>query len=83
MDPDSIIILFLNLSVTALSVTDYFLIALLLLLIFINSFVSSSEVAFFSLDNDDIDLLKSSSTPSKGHLLESLANSDKLLASIM
>lgn len=63
--------------------TDYFLIALLLLLIFINSFVSSSEVAFFSLDNDDIDLLKSSSTPSKGHLLESLANSDKLLASIL
>ena len=83
MDPDSITTLFLNLSVAALSVTDYFLIALLFLLILINSFVSSSEVAFFSLDDDDIDFLKNSSKPSKGHLLESLANSDKLLASIL
>ncbi|NLZ96214.1 MAG: gliding motility-associated protein GldE [Bacteroidales bacterium] len=83
MESDSIITLFLNLSVTVLTVGDYFLIALILLLILINSFVSSSEVAFFSLDDDDIDSLKSGSSPSKGHLLESLANSDRLLASIL
>ena len=83
MDPDSIITLFLNLSVTTLTVTDYFLFALLLLLILLNTFVSSSEVAFFSLDDDDIDCLKSGSSPSKGHLLEALVNSDRLLASIL
>lgn len=83
MDPDSPIYLLLNLSVSALTVTDYILIGLLLLLILINIFVSSSEVAFFSLDNNDIDLLKSSSSPSKVRLLETLTNSDKLLASIL
>lgn len=83
MDPDSIITLFINLSVTALTATDYFLIALLILLILINTFVSSSEVAFFSLDNDDIDDLKSSTSFGRAHLLETLTNSDQLLASIL
>ena len=83
MDPDSTITLLLNLSVSVLSVTDYILIGLLLLLILINTFVSSSEVAFFSLNSDDIDKLKSSSTPSKIRLLETLTDSDKLLASIL
>ncbi len=83
MDPDTTTTLFLNLSVSAITVIDYFLIALLLLLILINTFVSSSEVAFFSLDSDDIDELKCSSSASKAHLLESLTNSDQLLASIL
>lgn len=73
----------MNLSVAALSVTDYILIGLLLLLILINIFVSSSEVAFFSLESNDIDVLKSSSSPNKARLLETLTNSDKLLASIL
>jgi gliding motility-associated protein GldE len=83
LDPDSTINLLLTVSVSALTVTDYILIGLLLLLILINTFVSSSEVAFFSLDSDDIDKLKSSSTPSKIRLLETLTDSDKLLASIL
>lgn len=83
MDPDSHINFLLNLSVAALSVTDYILIGLLLLLILINIFVSSSEVAFFSLESNDIDVLKSSSSPNKARLLETLTNSDKLLASIL
>ena len=83
MDPNSTINLLLTVSVSALTVTDYILIGLLLLLILINTFVSSSEVAFFSLDSDDIDKLKSSSTPSKIRLLETLTDSDKLLASIL
>ena len=83
MDPESISSLFLYLSVTTFSVTDYFLIALLIIFILINTFISGSEVAFFSLDTDDIDSLKNSSSPTKGHLLESLAGSDRLLASIL
>lgn len=83
MDTDLTIALLLNLSDTVPSVTDYILFAFLLLLIIINIFVSSSEVAFFSLNSDDIDELKSSTSPSKVRLLESLTNSDKLLASIL
>lgn len=83
MDPETISTSLLNLSVATLSVTDYFLIALLFILILINTFLSSSEIAFFSLESEDIDLLKNRSSSSKGHLLESLANSDRLLASIL
>lgn len=63
--------------------TDYFLIAVLVFFIFISTFVSSSEVAFFSLDNNDMDGVKSNSSLSNVHLLESLTNSDRLLASIL
>ncbi len=83
MDPDSTITPFFNLMVSALTVTDYYLIALLFLLILINTFVSSSEVAIFSLNSNHIDELKSSSSRSKVRLLETLNNSDKLLASIL
>lgn len=83
MDSDSLLFLFLNISVSAFTYTDYILIALLILLILINTFVSSSEVAFFSLDNNNIDSLKSSTSSSKVRLLETLTNSDQLLASIL
>jgi len=83
LDPDSTITPFFNLMVSALTVTDYYLIALLFLLILINTFVSSSEVAIFSLNSNHIDELKSSSSRSKVRLLETLNNSDKLLASIL
>ena len=83
MDSNSIIFLFINLSVSTFTFTDYFLIVLLILLIFINTFVSSSEVAFFSLSNDDINELKNSSSFGKTHLLETLSKSDQLLASIL
>ena len=83
MDSESILFLFLNISVSVFTYTDYILIAVLILLIFINTFVSSSEVAFFSLDNDDINSLKSSTSPRKAHLLDTLTNSEQLLASIL
>ena len=83
MDPDSTITPFFNLMVSALTVTDYYLIALLFILILINTFVSSSEVAIFSLNSNHIDELKSSSSTSKILLLQTLNNSDKLLASIL
>ena len=83
MNSDPFIILFLNLSASTFIFADYLLIVLLILLLLINTFVSSSEVAFFSLSNDDINELKSSSTFGKAKLLESLSNSDQLLASIL
>ena len=83
MDSDSIHFIFLNISVSAFTYTDYILIALLILLILINTFVSSSEGAIFSLDNNNIDSLKSSTSSNKARLLETLANSDQLLVSIL
>lgn len=70
-------------SVAYFTPTDYILIAILVFFILISTFVSSSEVAFFSLDHNDMDEVKSSTSLTNVHLLESLANSDRLLASIL
>lgn len=83
MNPFSTPSLFLNLSVAYFTPTDYFLIVILVFFILTSTFVSSSEVAFFSLDNNDMDEVKSSTSLSNVHLLESLTNSDRLLASIL
>lgn len=83
MDPDSILLLLQNLSVSVFIYTDYILIAFLILLVMLSAFVSSSEVAFFSLDKDDLDVIKSDISASKHHLLDTLINSDRLLASIL
>ncbi|MGV8962896.1 MAG: gliding motility-associated protein GldE [Candidatus Saccharimonadaceae bacterium] len=68
---------------SAFTYTDYFLIALLLILIILGTFVSSSEVAFFSINTNDINDLKSKISFRNIHLLETLNNSDRLLASIL
>ena len=83
MNTDLFSLLFLNLSVSAFTYTDYFLIALLLILIILGTFVSSSEVAFFSINTNDINDLKSKISFRNIHLLETLNNSDRLLASIL
>ncbi|HTO16634.1 MAG TPA: gliding motility-associated protein GldE, partial [Edaphocola sp.] len=46
-------------------------------------FVSSSEVAFFSLDNNDIDEAKNDSSKNNLFILDALTNSDRLLASLL
>ncbi|MFA5462583.1 MAG: gliding motility-associated protein GldE [Dysgonamonadaceae bacterium] len=83
MNPFLIPSVFLNVSVAYFTPTDYILIAILVFFILISTFVSSSEVAFFSLDHNDMDEVKSSTSLTNVHLLESLANSDRLLASIL
>jgi len=83
LNPFLIPSVFLNVSVAYFTPTDYILIAILVFFILISTFVSSSEVAFFSLDHNDMDEVKSSTSLTNVHLLESLANSDRLLASIL
>lgn len=83
MNPFLIPSVFLNVSVAYFTPTDYILIAILVFFILISTFVSSSEVAFFSLDHNDMDEVKSSTSLTNVHLLESLSNSDRLLASIL
>ena len=83
MNQDSILLLFSSLSVSAFSYIDYFLMALLFLFILLSIFVSSSEIALFSLDNNDIDDSKNGYPINNTYLLNALSNSDRLLASLL
>lgn len=82
LNPDSFLYLFHTLSISTFNYIDYSLLALLTLLIISNIFVSSSEVAFFTLNDSDINEVKSRSS-SSNDLLESLTNFDRLLASLL
>lgn len=57
--------------------------ALLFLFILLSIFVSSSEIALFSLDNNDIDDSKNGYPINNTYLLNALSNSDRLLASLL
>ncbi len=83
LNPDSFLFLFHTFSVSAFNYIDYSLLALLFLLILLSIFVSSSEVAFFSLDNNDLNEVKNRSSLSNIYLLDALTNSDRLLASLL
>lgn len=83
MNQDSILLLFSSLSVSAFLYIDYFLMALLFLFILLSIFVSSSEIALFSLDNNDIDDSKNGYPINNTYLLNALSNSDRLLASLL
>ena len=83
LNQDSTLLLYNSLSVSAFSYIDYFLLALLILIILLSIFVSSSEVAFFSLDSSDVDEAKNRSSINSAYLLDALTNSDRLLASLL
>mgnify|MGYP002738713195 CR=1 FL=1 len=83
MDPFSSPLLHFLLLAAPLTSADYFLVGILILCIAVSIFVSSSEVAFFSLDNNDMEEVKNNTSITNAHLLESLSNSDRLLASIL
>ncbi len=83
MNQDLILFLYYSLSIYSFSYIDYSLLALLILITLLNIFVSSSEVAFFSLDNNDIDEAKNDSSKNNLFILDALTNSDRLLASLL
>ena len=56
---------------------------IILLLIVLSGYMSSSEVSFFSLSPQDIHLIRESKTPHDQKLLALLENSEKLLATIL
>ncbi len=62
---------------------DYLLIASIVVLLFFSGFMSSSEVAFFSLSPSDIFSIKESSSLKDRKLLRLLSNSEQLLATIL
>lgn len=83
MNTDSTLSLLLDISISQFTYIDFTFIVLAGLLIIVNVFISSSEVAFFSLDKNEIERLKNSVTSKKAQFIESLVNSDELLASIL
>lgn len=56
---------------------------LLLLLLFISGLVSGSEVAFFSLSNDDLEKMKASSDQKQQHVADMMKEPRRLLATIL
>ena len=80
---DSISMLFINLTISTFSYIDYFLIALFVLFSLISVFVSSSEVALFSLSDSDMNKVKDNVSSSNAYLLDTLKNSDRLFASLL
>lgn len=83
MDPDPLLLSHVLLQAFVPAASDYFLTALLLLLILLNAVVSGSEVAFFNIrDNQPADL-HTISEPKRNRLSLLLGKPEKLLASIV
>ncbi len=87
MDPDSYLCrladLFDGVTVTAPSVSAIVAISLAVLLLFASGFVSASEIAFFSLSPGDLSDIEDEKHTSDKHIKSLLADSERLLATIL
>ena len=83
MDPDPLSYLSLNLPAFIPAVTDYLLIALLLLLLFMNAIISGSEIAFFTVGKKFSEEVHTSEEADKMRISRLLSKPEKLLASIV
>ena len=87
MDPDSDLCrladLFDGVTVTAPSVGAIVAISLAVLLLFASGFVSASEIAFFSLSPSDLSDIEDEKHTSDKHIKSLLADSERLLATIL
>ena len=87
MDPDSYLCrladLFDGVTVTAPSVGAIVAISLAVLLLFASGFVSASEIAFFSFSPSDLSDIDDEKHTSDKHIKSLLADSERLLATIL
>lgn len=83
MDPDPLSFLLLSLPTYLPAVSDYFLMALLLLLIILNAIISGSEVAFFTVKQNVDDESHHTGEHQKNRITTLLRKPEKLLASIV
>jgi gliding motility-associated protein GldE len=83
LDPDPLSYLSLNLPAYIPAVTDYLLIALLLLLILMNAIISGSEIAFFTVGKKFDEEVRTSEEADKIRISRLLIKPEKLLASIV
>ncbi len=82
MDPDPFPLSHLLLRASAPVASDYFLIALLLLILVINAIISGSEVAFFTIGKRQSDELHTGNEVAKDRVNRLLEKPEKLHASI-
>jgi len=83
LDPDPLSFLLLSLPTYLPAVSDYFLMALLLLLIILNAIISGSEVAFFTVKQNVDDESHHTGEHQKNRITTLLRKPEKLLASIV
>jgi len=83
LDPDPLSFLYINLPVFVPAVSDYFLTALLLLLIIFNAIISGSEVAFFTVEQNLADDIHTSEESKKIRISNLLNKPEKLLSSLV
>lgn len=75
--------LFNDVTVQAVTTGSIVALGLAVLLLFVSGFVSASEVAFFSLEPNDVNEIKDGKSPSDLLIRKLLDNSEYLLASIL
>lgn len=83
MDPDPLPFLFLHIAAYTPVISDFFVAAILLFLIFINAVISGSEVAFFTVEKNLADDIHTDTDPKKIRISKLLQHPEKLLASIV
>ena len=87
MDPDSYLCrlaeMFDGVTVTAPGTGELVAIVLAVLLLFASGFVSASEIAFFSLSPSDLNDIEEENHASDKHIKSLLADSERLLATIL
>ncbi len=83
MDTDYISEIFSQVGVQDLTAGPAIALALAALLLFASGFISASEVAFFSLEPNDINQIKEGNRPSDSVILDLLNKSEFLLATIL
>lgn len=83
MDSDPLPFLSSNMLAFIPTLADYTLFAVLLFLIFLNAVISGSEVAFFSISQNEIDDIHTDTQPKKIRVSKLLMKPEILLASIV
>ncbi|MDO5665605.1 MAG: gliding motility-associated protein GldE [Bacteroidia bacterium] len=83
MDPDPLSFIYPDVQVVALSAIDYVLIALTLVLTFINAIISGSEIAFFSLNQEETEEIHTDTHPKSVRVSKLLQKPEKLLSAIV
>lgn len=83
MDPDPHLSFFSNMPAYAPGLSDYFLLAILLLLFILNFIISGAEAAFFSLSDKETEDVHAGTGKRDSLVSSLLAKPEKLLASIV
>ena len=83
MDTSSIIALFSGIELVAPSTGALVALGIALFLLVCSAFVSGSEIAFFALSPSDMSKIEEEGHPSDKHILNLLADSERLLATIL